>query len=66
MKLSDVMSAMGLATYAEAALLIFLSVFVAVAVDVLRSGRRKEVMAELPLADDTSPKPAHELEGARR
>jgi len=66
MKLSDVMSAMGLATYAEAALLIFLLVFAAVAVDVLRSGRRKESLASLPLADDAGPTPAHERQGAAR
>lgn len=56
MKLSDVMSAMGLASYAEAALLIFLAVFAAVAVDVLRGGGRKEALARLPLADDAGPR----------
>ena len=66
MKLSDVMSAMGLATYAEAALLIFLVVFVAVAIDVLRSGKRKQAFAELPLADDAGPRPACKVEGAER
>jgi hypothetical protein len=35
MKLSDVMSAAGLAGYAEVALILFLSVFVAVVVQVL-------------------------------
>jgi hypothetical protein len=60
------MSAMGLATYAEAALVIFLTVFAAVAIDVLRSGQKKEALAALPLADDTSPSPAAKSEGAER
>ena len=64
MKLGDVMSAMGLATYAEVALLLFLLVFVAVAIDVFRSGRRKEALAELPLADDAGP--ARKNQGAER
>jgi cbb3-type cytochrome oxidase subunit 3 len=66
MKLGDVMSAMGLATYAEVALLIFLLVFVAVAIDVLRPGRRKEALAALPLADDAEPSPSRKTEGAER
>ena len=66
MKLSDVMSAMGLATYAEVALVIFLVVFAAVAIDVLRGGRRKESLALLPLADDEGPKRARRSRGARR
>jgi hypothetical protein len=65
MKLSDVMSAMGLATYAEAAMVIFLAVFVAVAVDVLRGGKRKESLAELPLSDDTG-RAERTLEGVER
>jgi hypothetical protein len=66
MKLSDVMSAMGLATYAEAALVIFLTVFAAIAIDVLRSGQKKEALAALPLADDAGPSPASKSEGAER
>lgn len=66
MKLSDVMSAMGLATYAEVALVIFLLVFAAVAVDVLRGGRPKEALARLPLADDESPRGKRPLEGNDR
>jgi hypothetical protein len=66
MKLSDVMSAMGLSTYAEAALVIFLVVFAAVAVDVLRGGRPKEALARLPLADDVGPGGARKQEGTER
>jgi hypothetical protein len=66
MKLSDVMSAMGLATYAEAALVIFLVVFAAVAVDVLRGGKRKESLAALPLSDDTGRRTECTIEGVER
>jgi hypothetical protein len=52
MKLSDVMSAAtGLSAYAEVALVIFLGVFLGVALDLLRSGRRHEAMRLLPLSD---------------
>lgn len=53
MKLSDIMSAAGLSIYAEVALLIFLGVFLAVALDVFRSSRRHEAASLLPLEDDT-------------
>lgn len=49
MKLSDVMSAMNLAVFAEAGLLLFLVAFAAVAIDVLRRGRSLEVLARMPL-----------------
>jgi hypothetical protein len=56
MKLSDVMSqAAGLSAYAEVALVIFLGVFLGVAFDLLRAGRRHEAMRLLPLSE---PKPA--------
>ena len=57
MKLSDIMSAAGLSLYAEAALLIFLGVFLAVALDVFRSGHRHEQASLLPLEDDYPARP---------
>jgi cbb3-type cytochrome oxidase subunit 3 len=56
MKLSDIMSAAGLSIYAEVALMIFLGVFLAVALDVFRSSRRHEEASLLPLEDDSSPR----------
>ena len=53
MKLSDIMSAAGLSIYAEVALLIFLGVFLAVALDVFSSARRHEAVRLLPLEDDS-------------
>jgi cbb3-type cytochrome oxidase subunit 3 len=55
MKLSDVMSSMGLAAYAEIAMVIFLAVFLAVALQLLR---KKNIEAYerarlIPLDDDT-------------
>jgi cbb3-type cytochrome oxidase subunit 3 len=54
MKLSDVMSAAGLAGYAEIGLCIFLFVFVAVAVRTFRRGQQHEFahLADLPLQSD--------------
>jgi hypothetical protein len=58
MKLSDVMSAMGLSVYAETALLIFVGVFVGVVLDLYFSGRRSEAMSLLPLEEDANrPRP---------
>jgi cbb3-type cytochrome oxidase subunit 3 len=56
-KLSDVMSAMKLAHYAEIALVIFLGVFLAVIVHVLRSEpkTRWERARYLPLEDQSKP-----------
>jgi cbb3-type cytochrome oxidase subunit 3 len=52
MKLSDLMSKMGLHTYAEVALVIFFVVFLAVIVAVLRRDRRADEHASrLPLDD---------------
>jgi hypothetical protein len=59
MKLSDVMSAMNLATYAEVGLVLFFAAFVAVGVDVLRRGRRMEALGRLPL-DSESERPSSE------
>ena len=53
MKLSDVMSAMQLAQYAEVALVIFFGVFVLVVLHVMRRGLRQhwERAARLPLEE---------------
>ena len=53
MKLSDVMSAMNLAVYAEAGLVLFFAAFAAVALDVMRRGKKLEALAKLPLEPDT-------------
>lgn len=54
MKLSDVMSGTaGLSSYAEAALLVFVLVFVAVVIDLARSGRRYDGARMLPLEVDS-------------
>lgn len=58
MKLSDVMSAMGLAGYAEVALILFLVAFAIVAFDVIRKGRALESHASMPLSiADAKPEP---------
>ena len=53
MKLSDVMSAMNLAAYAEVGLVLFFAAFAAVAVDVFRRGRKLEAFARIPLDSDS-------------
>lgn len=60
MKLSDVVSSLNLPIFAEVPLLVFMGIFVGVAVHLL--GRRNEfsAMASLPLRDERrarSPKP---------
>ena len=52
MKLSDVMSAMDLARYAEVGLVLFLAAFAAIAVDVLRRGRSLEALGRMPLESE--------------
>jgi len=54
MRLSDIMSAAGLAGYAEVALILFFGVFVAVVARALRRSRRAEFeyAARLPLEDE--------------
>jgi hypothetical protein len=52
-KLSDLMSAADLAVYAEAALVLFMLVFVAVTLDLLFSKDRYKDARLLPLADET-------------
>ena len=53
MKLSDVMSSANLAAYAVVALVLFLVVFVAVAVDLFRGKQRYPEAARLPLESDS-------------
>jgi hypothetical protein len=52
MKLSDVMSAMDLAAYAEVGLLLFFGAFALVAIDLYRKGPRLEHLARLPIEND--------------
>lgn len=58
MKLSDVMSAMDLAVYAEVGLVLFLVAFAGITVDVLRRGRALESHAALPLEPEPASPPA--------
>ena len=58
MKLSDIMSAMDLAVYAEVGLVLFLFAFAAVAFDVIRRGRAIEAHAALPLDQDSTASPS--------
>jgi hypothetical protein len=53
MKLSDVMSAMNLAAYAEVGLVLFFAAFTAIALDVIRRGKKLEALARLPLEDES-------------
>lgn len=52
MKLSDVMSNLGLAGYAEVGMVLFLGAFLAVVVDLLRRGREIEASKMLPFSSD--------------
>lgn len=49
MKLSDVMSAMNLAAYAEVGLVLFMAAFVVIAAELLRRGKALDELALLPL-----------------
>lgn len=55
MKLSDIMANSGLSFYSEVALVLFMAVFIAVAVHTWLPSRRRELdaAARLPLDDDT-------------
>jgi hypothetical protein len=64
MKLSDVMSAMNLAIYAEVGLVLFLLAFSAVVFEVVRRGRALERLAEIPL--DSSEAAPVQREGEER
>lgn len=58
MRLSDIMSQMGLASYAEVGLLIFFATFIAVSIRVWRtSNETAERCAHIPL-DDSPNEPA--------
>jgi hypothetical protein len=52
MKLSDVMSAMNLSSYAEIGLVLFLGAFLAVVVDIVRRGKEYDARGSLPLSSD--------------
>jgi hypothetical protein len=66
MKLSDVMSsATDLSAYAEVALVIFLSVFLGVALDLIRSGRRHQAMSLLPLSEAAPARKSHGKSGGQ-
>jgi len=56
--IADVVSAAGLAFYAEVALAIFFIVFVAIFLRLFAAGRRWDRVAHLPLDDDSSPRPS--------
>jgi len=59
MKLSDIMGAMALSTYAEIALVIFFAIFVGVLIHIFRRDLRPEFerAGHLPLEDDFRPEP---------
>jgi hypothetical protein len=65
MKLSDVMSAMNLASYAEVGLVLFLLAFVAVILEIVRRGRALEELASLPLDSCCCEEPSTEKENTR-
>jgi hypothetical protein len=54
MKLSDVMSAMHMTIYAELPLLIFVGVFIGVALHLLQGAKHFETMRSLPLEQKDS------------
>ncbi len=68
MRMSDVMSSLGLAIYPIAGMFLFLSVFIGVILQVTarRSRGVLDGAALLPLADETSPGPRSPLHSADR
>ena len=54
MKLSDVMSAMDLAVYAEVGLILFALAFALVVFDLLRQGPKLERLAQLPFESEAT------------
>jgi hypothetical protein len=52
MKLSDVVSAMHISVFAEVPLVIFMAIFAAVCLRILRGGDRFAQVAELPLRSE--------------
>jgi cbb3-type cytochrome oxidase subunit 3 len=70
MRLSDIMSAMHLGTYAEVALVLFMAAFFAIAVNVFRRGNAKawEQARHLPLDDEqpaADPQTSHDATTVR-
>jgi hypothetical protein len=57
MKLSDVVSALHLPIFAEVPLLIFMGIFIGVAVHLLTSGEQLARIGALPLRDERGRKP---------
>lgn len=57
MRLSDIMSQLGLTFYPQVALIIFLGVFIAVAIRTFRKSRKSDLesMASMPLDDAPTP-----------
>lgn len=55
--IADVVSASGLAIYAEIALAIFFTVFVAIGLRLFVTKRQWDYAARLPLENDSSPRP---------
>jgi cbb3-type cytochrome oxidase subunit 3 len=65
--IADVVSASGLAGYAEVALVIFVLVFIAVGVRALATNRAAlERAANLPFDDDPAPRPTHSSAAPKR
>ncbi|MGH7618183.1 MAG: hypothetical protein ACREPM_13235 [Gemmatimonadaceae bacterium] len=65
--IADVVSASGLAGYAEVALVIFFAVFVAVGIRALATNRvALEHEASLPFDDDSAPRARHSSAGPSR
>jgi len=65
MKLSDVMSAMNLATYAEVGLILFLLAFVVIVYEVVSRGRSLERFALIPLDSERRAPAEHRDEEPR-
>ncbi|HEY2410081.1 MAG TPA: hypothetical protein VGI10_28955 [Polyangiaceae bacterium] len=53
MKLSDIVSGMHLSIFAEVPLLIFLGVFIGVAMHIMQTGEQAKQASLIPLSDDT-------------
>lgn len=68
MRMSDVVSSMGLAIFPILALVLFLSVFIGVVLQVTRKHRRAELdgAAFLPLAEEAASAPVHNARARAR
>ena len=62
MKLSDIMKHAGLAGYAELAMILFLVVFIGIAIATLRPGNRRamDAASRLPFDDEPDARPQEE------